>query len=275
MWTSLESALRRESPFQGGWTALPNVPRSAEVDLAFWLFVRLCIYRGDYQHTTIFAAYSVGPYQAYTLTHAFPQLKSTRLRFAKLRPSFLLYAGAKVGPGHEDSLQSYAAGSGHVEIVALLISAGADVNFVEEDDGDTPLMGAVSSEEHIPDENVCAMVRNLLYAGADAQATSVYDNNVVTVLEAAMSRGSIELIQLLLDGGARVTESTFLKAVEYSNLDIVRLLLTSGAPITCSVIEGAAENGKSGLVMSLLDSAEDSIKETSSSAAMIKAILTH
>jgi len=184
----------------------------------------------------------------------------------------LLRAGAKVNPGYGESPLSKAAHSGHVEAVALLISAGADVNFSDEEYGETPLMEAVNSDEYVLGEEVIAIVRDLLHAGADAQATAKYDNESVTVLEAAMRRRNIELIQLLLDGGARITESAFLAAVRGRSLDIAKLLLKSGARVTQGVIESAAENNESEMVLFLLDSAEDSIKETNSSAALIAAI---
>lgn len=182
----------------------------------------------------------------------------------------LLRAGAKVNPGYKKSPLSMAARSGHVEIVALLISAGANVNFSDAF-GATPLMIAVISER-VPDEDVIAIVRNLLHVGADAQATTTLGANSITVLEVAMRRRNIELIQLLLDGGARITDSAFLTAARDCSLDIAKLLLKSGARVTERVIESAAENDESEMVLFLRDSAEDSIKERSSSAALITAI---
>jgi ankyrin repeat protein len=184
----------------------------------------------------------------------------------------LLRAGAKVNPGYGESPLSQAAKSGHVEAVALLISAAADVNFSDEEYGKTPLMEVVNSGKYVPDADVITIVRNLLHARADVQATAEYESGGVTVLEAALRRENIELIQLLLDGGARITESAFLAAVSGRSLDIAKLLLKSGARVTQRVIESAAEKDGSEMVLFLLDSAEDSIKERSSSAALITAI---
>jgi ankyrin repeat protein len=181
----------------------------------------------------------------------------------------LLRAGAKVNPGYGKSPLSEAAQSGHVEAVALLISAGADVNFSDEAPSLTPLVEAVFSDKRVPDEDVIAIVRNLLHGGADVQATAMIGAGSVTVLEAAMHRGNIELIQLLLGGGARITESAFLAAVRGCSLDIAKLLIRSGARVTRRVIESADE---SEMVLFLLDSAEHSIKERYSSAALVAAI---
>jgi uncharacterized protein len=184
----------------------------------------------------------------------------------------LLRAGANVNPGYGSSPLASAAELGDVDIVDLLISAGADVNFSDKHGGATPLIRASQSGGLTPDEDVIAIVRNLLQAGADAQAAAVYDDSVVTVLRAAMWRGSVEIVQLLLDGGARTDESAFVEAVTHCDLSIVQLLLRSGARVTQRVIEIAARNCDSELVLFLLDSAEDSIKEESSSTALIKAI---
>lgn len=184
----------------------------------------------------------------------------------------LLRAGAKVNPGYGKSPLSMAAQSGHVEAVALLISAGADVNFSDETPSLTPLVRAVFSDKRVPDGDVIAIVRNLLHAGADAQATAMIGAGSVTVLEAAMHRGNIELIQLLLDGGACITEFAFLTAVRGCSLDIAKLLIRSGARVTQRVIESADESDESEMVLFLLDSAEHSIKERCSSAALTAAI---
>lgn len=184
----------------------------------------------------------------------------------------LLRAGAKANPGYGESPLSMAARSGRVEVVALLISAGADVNFSNKFDV-TPLMKAAFSDERVPDEDAIAIVRNLLHAGADAQAATTFGtDSSITVLEMAMRRRNIELIQLLLDGGARITDSAFLAAVRGCSLDIAKLFLKSGARVTQRVIESAAENDESEMVLFLRDSAEDGIKERGSSDALIAAI---
>ncbi len=185
---------------------------------------------------------------------------------------FLLWAGAMVNPRYGGSPLALAAESGHVETVAILISAGADVNFSDEETGATPLIEAVESHDNIPDEDVNAIVRNLLQAGADVQAIAVYEDRRTTVLEAAIWGGNVELIQLLLEGGARIHESAFIAAIKCCNLDIVKLLLKSGVRVTQEVIESATAYGEFALVLLLLDSAEDCIKERSCSAALTAAI---
>jgi ankyrin repeat protein len=132
----------------------------------------------------------------------------------------LLNAGAVVNPGSGESPLASAADWGHVEVVGLLVSAGADVNIVVGDDDytSTPLMKAIWCEPTIPDGDVISMVRILLLAGADPQGVAISEGEAETPLEAAMRRKSIELIQLLLDNGARVTKGSFVQADAFATL---------------------------------------------------------
>jgi ankyrin repeat protein len=185
----------------------------------------------------------------------------------------LLRAGAKANPGHGKSPLFLAAELGCVEIVASLISAGADVNFSEDEYGATPLIAAVENKWGVPDEDFIDVVRKLLQAGADVHATAVYAiDGGTTALETATFNPSIELLKLLLDNGALITDIAFFNVVTRGNLDIAKLFLEYGARVTPTVIERAAQRTESELALFLLDSAEDSIKERSSSAALISAI---
>jgi ankyrin repeat protein len=185
----------------------------------------------------------------------------------------LLRAGAAVNPGIGVSPLSYAAESGHVELVALLVAEGADVHFSDEEDMSTPLMTAVQCDMDIPDRDVVSIVHTLLRAGADAQVyVQDSDGDVVTALEAAIPRKSVELVQLLLDNGARITQSAFVTAAKHGDLNIARLLFKSGAKVTEAVIESAVDNDGTELVIFLLETADDKVKNRCKSAALIKAI---
>jgi len=135
----------------------------------------------------------------------------------------LVSAGAEVNPKDEPKGFSNvpplfsAAWLGHVELVDFLISAGADVNSRAH--RSSALIVSIASEN--PDENVMAIVRSLLDAGADANTTGYsYDgfyldsSKKLTVLGGAVEKGNIELVQLLLHAGARVCESSLGSAVE-------------------------------------------------------------
>lgn len=185
----------------------------------------------------------------------------------------LLRAGATVNPGFGKSPLALAAKSGYVEVVALLVAGGADVHFSDSRSYSTPIMNAIQCDMNIPDRNVISIVHTLLQAGADARAyADSYSNNVVTVLEAAIPRKSVELIQLLLNSGARVTQSAFVQAAWHGDLDIVKLLFKSGAQVTEEVVESAVDNEGSELVIFLLEATDDNVKSRCKSAALVQAI---
>jgi ankyrin repeat protein len=185
----------------------------------------------------------------------------------------LLNAGAVINPSSGESPLASAAEWGHVEVVNLLVSAGADVNIAVCDGGSTstPLINAIGYGSDIPDGEVISVVRILLLAGADPNGVAVYDGQVETPLEAAMRRESIELIQLLLGNGTRVSEQSFVKAVSCCDINVVKLLLNSGGQVTESAVECAVEYNST-MVFFLLEITDKRIKERCKTAALIKSI---
>ncbi|PMD41131.1 ankyrin [Hyaloscypha variabilis F] len=173
----------------------------------------------------------------------------------------LLNAGAVVNPGPGESPLSRAVDWGHVEVVDLLVSGGADVNiFVGNGySNSTPLMTAIKCNPKIPDGDVINMTRTLLLAGADPQRVAIPREKAETPLEVAMARKNIELIQLLLDYGAQVTEQSLFEAVRRCDINVVKLLLNSGGQVTESVIESAVAYNST-LLFFLLDTADDRTK---------------
>ena len=164
---------------------------------------------------------------------------------------------------------------GQVELVELLVSAGADANIrVTNDICHSNLLHiAVRHGGLIPDTDVIEMARLLLNAGADPNGTSIntdFPENK-TVLDIAMRGKSVELIQLLLENGARVTESAFVEAVHHCGLDIVNLLLKFGGHVTELVIESAVEDNPT-LVSFLLDMTDEKLKGKCKTAALIRSI---
>jgi ankyrin repeat protein len=187
----------------------------------------------------------------------------------------LLRAGAIVNPGFGKSPLVVAAGSGNVEAVDLLVSAGADIHFTQENYEITlltPLISAITCEKHIPNKDVISMARILLQAGADPQASFNDNHETFTVLQWAMDRNSIELIQLLLNNGARVTEAAFLKAAEYCDVNIARLLLRFGGQVTEKVIRAAVNNDDPKLLCFLLEVADEKTRIRGKNAALIEAL---
>ncbi|XP_014679106.1 PREDICTED: putative ankyrin repeat protein RF_0381 [Priapulus caudatus] len=139
----------------------------------------------------------------------------------------LLEAGANANAADSYGVTSLhiAACPGRLDIMRLLLEAGADPNVAETKSGDTPLMWAVTEGEE-------AVVRMLLSHGADANAADSYGQ---TSLYHAACFGRLDIVRLLLEAGADANAAdsygvTSLHiAACYRQLDIVRLLLEAGA----------------------------------------------
>jgi len=137
----------------------------------------------------------------------------------------LLDAGADPlrGPGRNALAQ--AAISGHREVVALLRSAGAEVDAVAPD-GETPLM------QHAHRGDVAA-VRALLGAGADPNARTLELST--PLLFAVRSSAALETVRVLLGAGADPNipgprgETTLAASVAFSETDVLCELLAGGA----------------------------------------------
>lgn len=107
----------------------------------------------------------------------------------------LLTAGAEIEAGGVDGFTPLLNASGPCEnpdVIALLLSAGADPNFTDNRYGWTPLSRAV---EYCRPETV----RLLIEAGADGRAINDSD---YTLLMTAAEEGCVEVIGLLLEAGA-------------------------------------------------------------------------
>lgn len=149
---------------------------------------------------------------------------------------------------------------GHLDIVNLLLTAGADVNKMNKKRR-TPLYIA-SKKGHVD------IVNLLLYAGADMDIADIYDK---TPLYIASKTGHVDIINLLLSAGANVNKGDLTPlyiASEERHLDIVKLLLSAGADVNKVNSNGetplciASWNGSLDIVKLLLDAGADPKKTT-------------
>lgn len=125
---------------------------------------------------------------------------------------------------------------GKVDLVALLLEKGANVNAKADDDGDTPLFGAISGGHH----DVVAL---LIQKGALVNLFRVASrsNNGSTILESttplmlAVRENKLQIANLLLKAGAKPELHGFgavtplLYAAEQGSVALVKLLLENGA----------------------------------------------
>ncbi|RYP39320.1 hypothetical protein DL768_010726 [Monosporascus sp. mg162] len=123
----------------------------------------------------------------------------------------------------------YVSGKGDIELVQVLLDAGADVNAPPADRyGRTALQAAV-------EKGNIELVRVLFGAGADVN-TLPTDRYGRTAFQAAIEEGNIELVQVLLDAGADVNappagrygRTALQAAVDEGNIDLVQVLLDAG-----------------------------------------------
>lgn len=102
--------------------------------------------------------------------------------------------------------------NGHLESVAALIAAGADINF----ESGRPLLYAVLYSPN------CVPV--LLKAGADMNLQNS------SAIRTACEHGNLETVHLLIDAKCElrgwIAEDAFLKALEHSHFEIAQVLLT-------------------------------------------------
>ena len=147
-----------------------------------------------------------------------------------------------------------AAQEGHLEIVKLLLDAGADVNIPSRS-GQTPLYQASG-------QGYLEIVKLLLNAGADIK--------VEGILYQAIKNGHLETLEFLLTAGADVNSKDYSGRTALHSatskgrrVEILKLLLNAGADINIQEYNGitplylAASQGNLEVVKLLLDAGAD------------------
>ncbi len=130
---------------------------------------------------------------------------------------------------------------GDVEMVRLLVEAGADVNAAEGFGGNTPLHEAVEKGD-------VEIVKILVAAGADVEAKGYFDRTPLTL---ATEEGATEIMQILLGSGPDADTSAsgedkeaastpsigseaLYTAIEKGDVAMVRLLVEAGADVNAA-----------------------------------------
>ena len=143
-----------------------------------------------------------------------------------------LFLDSGMNPNAKDYLEytalAHAANMGHIEIVEMLLKAGADVNAKTKYHGRTPLVLAALND-HLD------VVKILLNSGADVNHIGT---DGVNALIFAVDGDNLQITGALLDAGADVNRRVFedtttplLRAVRKSNTEMVKLLIKAGADV--------------------------------------------
>src|SRR5262249_37713469 len=113
---------------------------------------------------------------------------------------------------------------GHSSVVAALVEGGARVNTRADKQSPSLLNLAVRNCNG-------AAVKLLIEKGADVNATAERGapEEMMSPLRAAIEKGSVEMVRLLLDGKASFNDADTLSALKKNNLEIVTLLVEKGA----------------------------------------------
>jgi ankyrin repeat protein len=170
--------------------------------------------------------------------------------------NLLLEAGADVDYSQESSPLHMAVKSGHVDVVKHLIEAGANLE-IEADDGITPLMEAVERGE-------LEIIRLLVEAGADFQATDRYGKSVFQQAAQAGQEEVLEYLCQLMPKAERqaVMQANLVErcvaAIKEGNVDLVKALINQGVDVNARSDENwtllmyAAFYGQVGIVKALV-----------------------
>jgi len=129
----------------------------------------------------------------------------------------------------------FAAAQGNEAMLAVLVSAGADLN-PSDDDGNTPLLAASAG-------GYLELVKVLIDAGADISAANREGN---TPLLAASEGGHLELAKMLIDAGAGVSaadkqgNTPLLAASAGRHFELCKVLIDVGANVEATRTDGAS-----------------------------------
>ena len=108
-------------------------------------------------------------------------------------------------------------------------------------------------------------VKTLVEGGADVKHKIYYCGGIMTLLEAAVRNGNVEIVKLLIGAGADVNtgsiEPLLVLAVKYGHTEILKALIDAGADVNSATIKPilvtAVQYGNVDVVKALIDAGAD------------------
>jgi len=186
----------------------------------------------------------------------------------------LLARGGDANAVYNDrSVLGWAAQAGSLEIVTLLVEAGATVDFVD-GVGHTPLLRAVDTRQ-------LEIAEYLMANGANVNATEPDGDSI---LLKAVEDGYLEVVPLLLEAKADPNRANsdgrtpIMSAVQYRQTELIPQLAAAGADVNAPTVLGAPllmalSDGDEALIRAVLDAGADpNVRTSFGTPALIVAI---
>ncbi|KAJ7483657.1 hypothetical protein FB451DRAFT_1170245 [Mycena latifolia] len=196
------------------------------------------------------------PWEGISNDHYFPPLCLSAASDMEVTVRQLLAQG--IAPGDMDAALCVASSNGHIQLVQLLIDAGAKVNAQNDYYGDPLATASVNGHESV--------VQLLIKKGADVNAQGGFFGNA---LQAASMDGHKSVVQLLIEKGADVNAqggrygNALLAASVDGHESVVQLLIEKGADVNAqgeyfgNALQAASWNGHESVVKLLIEKGAD------------------
>ena len=137
--------------------------------------------------------------------------------------------------------------SSHLQIINILLDAGADINQNSTATGCTPLWVAARNGN-------IDIVKELIRRGADV---NLPNNDGMTPIRSAVYHGHVNVIKELIAAGAVITGDAFIDAIKNGQPASLKYLLCQGYPIPANAIYMAVYQNRPGLIRLLAKAGAD------------------
>jgi len=129
----------------------------------------------------------------------------------------------------------------HLEVIKILLDAGADINQGTVEYGFTPLLLSASNG-HLP------IVRELLRRGANVNSCS---ESGTKPLGSAAEHGHLQIVKELIAGGAIVDDEVFKDTIEGGQVAVLKYFLSLGHPLPEDAVLTAVNNNQANIIRTL------------------------